>query len=208
MSRQKTTRKTETPTPGPSRLGLFVKRLGDVAAASVAACIFGPLMCAIALAIRLDSPGPIVFTQRRIGKHGRHFLIYKFRTMHHGTPDLPTDQMLKLPSPVTRVGKILRATSLDELPQIFNVLKDEMSIVGPRPALYNQTRLTQMRESAGVLRFSPGITGWAQVNGRDELPDDVKVELDKWYCDHWTCWLDLKIIFMTIQAVLTRRGVN
>lgn len=163
-------------------------------------------MALIACAIKIDSPGPALFRQRRIGLNGGHFEIYKFRTMFRDTPDLPTDQMLKLPSPVTRVGSILRKTSLDELPQLINVLKGEMSLVGPRPALYNQTELTSMRAARGVLRFPPGITGWAQINGRDELPDTVKVELDTWYCEHWSYWLDWKIIFSTFQAILSRRG--
>ncbi len=126
--------------------------------------------------------------------------------MRFGTPDVPTDQMLKLPSPITRVGAVLRKTSLDELPQLFNVLKGEMSLVGPRPALYNQTALTAMRLESGVLRFFPGITGWAQVNGRDELPDSEKVAADTWYCDNWSYWLDWQIIFSTFSAVLSKRG--
>lgn len=189
-------------------LQLRLKRLTDLIFSVAAGLILSPWMLLIAAAIKLDSSGPVIFQQRRVGKNGSLFSIYKFRTMHCGTPDLPTDQMLKLPSPVTRVGKILRSTSLDELPQIFNVVKNDMSIVGPRPALYNQTKLTEMRQSAGVLRFAPGITGWAQVNGRDELPDDVKVEMDKWYCANWNYFLDWKIIFMTFQAVLTRRGAR
>jgi O-antigen biosynthesis protein WbqP len=100
----------------------------------------------------------------------------------------------------------LRQYSLDELPQLVNVLMGQMSLVGPRPALYNQTELTAKRQAAGVLNFPPGITGWAQVNGRDELPDDVKVEADKWYCDHWTYWLDWRILFCTFGAVLSKRG--
>jgi O-antigen biosynthesis protein WbqP len=189
-----------------SSFQFLAKRLSDFIFALAAAIALSPFMIIIAVAIKLDSSGPVIFSQRRVGKNGGFFNIYKFRTMHTGTPDLPTDQMLKLPSPVTRVGKILRSTSLDELPQIFNVVKNDMSIVGPRPALYNQTQLTEMRQSAGVLRFAPGITGWAQVNGRDELPDDVKVKMDKWYCDNWNYFLDWKIIFMTFQAVLSRRG--
>lgn len=185
---------------------LALKRANDIVLAGIAALLLAPVMVLIAIAIKIDSKGPIIFSQRRIGRHGRYFNIYKFRTMRTGTPDLPTDQMLKLPSPVTNVGKFLRSTSADELPQIFNVLKNEMSLVGPRPALYTQTELTRMREEAGVLRFLPGITGWAQVNGRDELPDEVKVKMDKWYCDNWNFWLDWKVIFMTVQAVITRRG--
>lgn len=188
------------------QIQLGLKRATDFSISFLAAIALAPILGAIAVAIKLDSSGPIIFQQRRVGTNGKFFNIYKFRTMRTGTPDLPTDQMLKLPSPITRVGKILRSTSLDELPQIFNVLKNDMSIVGPRPALYNQTQLTDMRQKAGVLRFPPGITGWAQVNGRDELPDDVKVKLDRWYCDNWTYLLDWKVMFMTVQAVITRRG--
>ncbi len=168
--------------------------------------MLAPAFACIALAIKLDSPGPIIFKQKRVGLNGQFFNIYKFRTMHCGTPDLPTDQMQKLPSPVTRTGRVLRSTSLDELPQLFNVLKADMSLVGPRPALYNQTELTARRKAGGILRYPPGITGWAQVNGRDELADDVKVELDRWYCDNWTYWLDWKIVFLTVKAVITRVG--
>jgi O-antigen biosynthesis protein WbqP len=165
-------------------------------------------MLAVALFIKIDSPGPIIFKQKRFGRHGEFFEIYKFRTMCSGTPDVPTDQMLRMPNPVTPVGKILRSTSLDELPQLINVLKGDMSIVGPRPALHNQTELNAKRREAGVLRFLPGITGWAQVNGRDELADDEKVSFDKRYCDNWNYWLDWRIIALTFSTVLTGRGGN
>jgi O-antigen biosynthesis protein WbqP len=203
---QALTEEKSTPPAAPPSLALAAKRASDLVLSFAFALFLAPVMLAIVLAIKLDSSGPVIFCQRRVGKNGDFFNIYKFRTMASGTPDLPTDQMLKLPSPVTRVGKILRSTSLDELPQIFNVVKNDMSIVGPRPALYNQTHLTEMRQSAGVLRFAPGITGWAQVNGRDELADEVKVEMDKWYCDNWNYFLDWKIILLTFQAVASRRG--
>lgn len=190
----------------PCSFGLALKRTTDLALSLLTAVGLAIPMAIIAVAIKLDSSGPVIFQQKRVGKDGKFFSIYKFRTMRTGTPDLPTDQMMKLPSPITPVGQFLRKTSLDELPQIFNVIKNDMSLVGPRPALYNQTQLTQMRQNAGVLRFPPGITGWAQVNGRDELPDDVKVKMDKWYCDNWNYLLDWKVIFMTVQAVLSRRG--
>lgn len=198
----------EAQTPAAGAFQHSIKRTTDLALCLGSAIVFAPIMLGICIAIKLDSSGPVIFQQRRVGKDGRFFNIYKFRTMRTGTPDLPTDQMLKMPSPITKVGAFLRKTSLDELPQIFNVIKNEMSIVGPRPALYNQTELTQRRQEAGVLRFLPGLTGWAQVNGRDELPDDVKVTYDKWYCENWNYFLDLKIIFMTIQTVLTRRGAK
>lgn len=187
-------------------MSMLFKRLTDLAVSGIALVGLSPVFLLTAIAIKLDSPGPIIFKQKRIGLDGKLFEIYKFRTMRSGTPDLPTDQMLKLPSPITAVGSVLRKTSLDELPQLLNVLKGQMSLVGPRPALYNQTELTAMRQAAGVLDFLPGITGWAQINGRDELADSVKVEADKWYCDHWNYWLDWQIIFSTFGAVVSKRG--
>ncbi|MBX9878578.1 MAG: sugar transferase [Candidatus Obscuribacterales bacterium] len=183
-----------------------MKRLTDFVLSLAALIALAPAMLVCALAIKLDSPGPVIFKQRRIGRFGKHFEIYKFRTMRIGTPDLSTEEMMKLPSPVTSVGQVLRKTSLDELPQLLNVLKGEMSIVGPRPALYNQTELTEMRQSRGVLRMPPGVTGWAQVNGRDELADSVKVDLDTWYCDNYHYMLDWQIIFATFTAIVSRRG--
>lgn len=188
------------------RAGLLLKRVTDLTLSLAGIILLAPLAVVIACAIRIDSPGPALFRQRRIGLDGEHFDIYKFRTMFQDTPDLATDQMLRMPSPVTRLGRILRKTSLDELPQLLNVLKGDMSLVGPRPALYNQAELTALRKRHGVLRFPPGITGWAQINGRDELPDQVKVDLDRWYCDRWSYWLDWKIIFLTFRAVVSSRG--
>lgn len=169
--------------------------------------IFAPVLLMIAAWIRFDSPGPALFKQRRIGLNGTLFEIYKFRTMQVGTPEVATDLMLKLnQNPITSAGQVLRKTSLDELPQLFNVLVGDMSLVGPRPALYNQYELTEMRQAAGALSMPPGITGWAQINGRDELADHVKVTMDQWYCDNWYYWLDWKIIFRTVNEVLLRRG--
>jgi O-antigen biosynthesis protein WbqP len=186
---------------------MFWKRLTDLLLSTAALIVLAPLFLLICLAIKLDSPGPTIFRQKRVGKFGKLFEIYKFRSMRYGTPDLATDKMQLLPSPVTKFGALLRQTSLDELPQLINVFCGQMSVVGPRPALYNQTELTAKRAALGILDFPPGITGWAQINGRDDLPDDVKVEADKWYCDHWNYWLDWQIIFSTFQAVFARRGV-
>lgn len=186
--------------------GLFLKRLTDIALSGIMLVVFGPVLLLIAICIKLDSPGPALFHQRRVGLNGTFFEIYKFRTMFVGTPNLPTDQMLKRPSPVTRFGALLRKTSLDELPQLWNVLKGEMSLVGPRPALYNQTELTARRQARGILRFPPGLTGHAQITGRDELADDLKVQADAWYCENWTYWLDWKILFATFNAVISKRG--
>ena len=185
---------------------MLFKRMTDIVISSLSLLGLSPVLAAVAIAIKIDSRGPIIFKQKRVGLNGEFFEIYKFRTMRYGTPDLPTDQMLKMPSPITRVGSILRKTSLDELPQLFNVLKGEMSLVGPRPALYNQVELTDLRKDAGVLKYLPGITGWAQINGRDELADNIKVELDKWYCDNWNYWLDWRIMFSTFSAVMSKRG--
>lgn len=205
---QRAAQKTSPGADVDQRTASAFKRVTDLLISACFLVAAAPGLGLIALAIKLDSRGPVIFCQKRVGVDGEFFEIYKFRTMRSGTPDLPTDQMLLLPSPITRVGALLRRTSLDELPQLFNVLKGEMSLVGPRPALYNQASLTAMRQEAGVLRFLPGITGWAQVNGRDELPDEVKVAADKWYCDHWSYWLDWQIIFATFGAVLSKRGAN
>lgn len=187
---------------------MFFKRLTDISLSAVALVSFSWLLLLAAIWIKIDSDGPVIFRQKRVGKDGELFEIYKFRTMRQGTPDLATDQMQKLPSPITKSGHFLRKSSIDELPQLLNVLKGEMSLVGPRPALYNQTELTALRAEAGVLAYPPGITGWAQVNGRDELPDQVKVEFDKWYCDHWSYFLDWRIMFETVFAVVSRRGAK
>lgn len=189
--------------------GLFAKRLVDVILSGSALIALSPCLAAIALAIKFDSPGPVIFRQTRVGKDGNFFEILKFRTMRQGTPQVATDLMLKMEqSPITKVGNFLRKSSLDELPQLVNVLRGDMSLVGPRPALYNQTELTAQRQAAGALRLLPGITGWAQVNGRDELADEVKVAYDKWYCEHWSLILDLHIIVRTVAAVLNRRGAR
>lgn len=187
---------------------MALKRLTDIVLSLVGLLFTAPLLIAAAIGIKMDSEGPIIFRQKRVGKNGELFEIYKFRTMRQGTPDLATDKMQNLPSPITRTGALLRKTSIDELPQLLNVLRGEMSLVGPRPALYNQTELTALRKEAGVLAFPPGITGWAQVNGRDELADDVKVQFDKWYCDNWNYFLDWRIIYLTVAAVMSARGTK
>lgn len=189
----------------PIQLG--AKRLTDLVLSTVAGLVLSPLLLLTVVAIVLDSPGSPIFKQKRIGKDGCEFSMYKFRTMYVGTPNLATELMLKMDkSPITRVGRTLRKLSIDELPQLFNVLGGDMSLVGPRPALYNQYELTEMRLQAGALTMLPGITGWAQVNGRDELSDDVKVQMDAWYCRQWHYFLDWKIIAATVKEVLLKRG--
>lgn len=186
---------------------LALKRTLDVSAGALGLLALLPALVVIALLIKLDSRGPVLFKQRRVGRNQVHFYMVKFRTMRVGTPDLPTDEMLKLPSPVTRVGAILRRTSLDELPQLWNVLKGEMSLVGPRPALYNQDELISRREEAGVHAMPPGITGWAQINGRDELEVEEKVAADRHYLEHFSFGFDLVILARTFLSILSKRGV-
>lgn len=166
--------------------------------AAILLVILSPLLLAVSLAIRLDSPGPAIFKQKRVGQHGRYFTIYKFRTMVVGTPDLPAALVEENDHRFTRLGKFLRRFSLDELPQLFNIIRGEINFVGPRPALYNQDDLIALREAAGVHALKPGVTGWAQVNGRETVSVEEKVRLDRYYLENRSWRLDLKIIGMTL----------
>lgn len=156
-----------------------------------------PLLLIISIVIKLDSPGPAIFKQKRIGQFGNYFIICKFRTMLVGTPDLPSSQVSETDARFTSFGKIIRRFSLDELPQLFNILKGEMIFIGPRPALHNQFDLIELRKKAGVDKIKPGVTGWAQVNGRDNISLEKKVKLDKYYLENKSINLDFKIVFMT-----------
>jgi O-antigen biosynthesis protein WbqP len=157
----------------------------------------------------LDSKGPVLFKQRRIGKGKKEFYILKFRTMRIDTPkDMPTHLLEDPEMYITKVGKFLRKTSLDELPQIVNIIKGEMSIIGPRPALWNQYDLIEERDKYGANDVVPGLTGWAQINGRDELPIDVKAKLDGEYVEKLSPLFDLKVFFMTIKSVSRSEGVK
>lgn len=185
-----------------------MKRLFDFLMSLIAIILLSPVILIVALAIKVTSPGPILFKQRRIGKDNIEFEIYKFRTMRIDTPNVPTHLLENPEQWITPIGKFLRKTSLDELPQLFNILKGEMSIVGPRPALYNQLDLKDMRTKVGVHKLIPGLTGWAQINGRDEIPLSLKVNLDKEYLDRKSFLFDIKIIFMTVLSVLKSDGVQ
>ena len=185
-----------------------MKRIFDFLMSLIAIIILSPVILIVALAVKFTSPGPILFKQRRIGKDNVEFEIYKFRTMRIDTPNVPTHLLENPEQWITPVGKFLRKTSLDELPQLFNILKGEMSIVGPRPALYNQIDLRDMRTAVGVHKLIPGLTGWAQINGRDEIPLSLKVRLDKEYLDRKSFLFDIKIIFMTVLSVLKSDGVQ
>lgn len=187
----------------------YIKRIIDFTLSLIAMIILWPVFLLIAVLIKLDSKGPVLFKQKRVGKDKKHFYILKFRTMRTDTPkDMPT-HMLKNPEVfITRVGKLLRKTSLDELPQIINILKGEMSIIGPRPALWNQYDLIEERDKYGVNDIYPGLTGWAQINGRDELPIDIKAKYDGEYIERMSFAFDVKIFFKTIFSVLRSEGVK
>ncbi len=186
----------------------YVKRALDFILSLLAVIVLAIPMGIIALWIKLDSPGPVLFRQRRVGRDRTHFNILKFRTMRGDTPhDVPTHLLKNPDSYITKSGAFLRKTSLDELPQIYNILAGQMSIVGPRPALYNQYDLIEAREKVHANDVRPGLTGLAQVNGRDELPIDVKARYDGEYAAHVTFGMDVSIFFRTIGYVFQRRGV-
>jgi O-antigen biosynthesis protein WbqP len=184
-----------------------VKRLVDLIASAGALVLFSPLLLAVALAIRIDDRGPALFRQDRIGRNGSHFTMLKFRSMSQGTPNISTEEMKSFAAVYdTRVGKWLRKTSLDELPQLWNILRGEMSFVGPRPALCNQELLTSLRDSAAVLCVRPGITGLAQISGRDDLDIPTKVAYDWEYIRDRNLRLDIQIVLKTVWAVVSSRG--
>jgi len=185
----------------------FMKRVFDLLAALGLILTFAPLFLLVVLAIRLSSVGPVLFRTQRVGKGNKLFTMYKFRTMRIDTPQVAT-HLLKEPAQfLAPFGAFFRRTSLDELPQLINVLSGDMTLVGPRPALFNQDDLVALRTARGVDALTPGITGWAQVNGRDELPIPEKVKLDEWYLKNRSLWLDLKIIGMTVFKVIRKEGV-
>jgi lipopolysaccharide/colanic/teichoic acid biosynthesis glycosyltransferase/glycosyltransferase involved in cell wall biosynthesis len=184
-----------------------VKRAVDWTVATLLLVLLAPLLALIAVAVRLDSPGPALFRQRRVGRGSSEFTILKFRSMSVGTPDLASHLMGPGSSHVTRVGRLLRRTSLDELPQLVNVWRGDMSLVGPRPALFNQDDLIAMRQAEGVDALRPGVTGWAQIHGRDEIPMRDKVAHDRYYLDHVSPSLDTVILARTVLTVFSSRGV-
>lgn len=187
---------------------LKAKRVIDLVLSVLAVVILSPLFLILFIAIKLDTPGPIFFKQKRVGINKTHFNILKFRTMRIDTPkDTPTHLLGNPDQYITKVGKFLRKTSLDELPQIFNIIKGEMAIIGPRPALWNQYDLIAERDKYKANDVRPGLTGWAQINGRDELPIDVKSELDGEYIQKMNFAFDVKCFVGTITSVLKSDGV-
>jgi O-antigen biosynthesis protein WbqP len=185
-----------------------MKRFLDILAGVMLVILLSPVFILLIVLIRLTSKGPAFFRQRRVGLERSEFNILKFRTMYIDSPSNVPTHMLENPNAfITPVGGFLRKTSLDELPQLFNIIKGNMSLVGPRPALYNQDDLIVLREQCGVHKMRPGLTGWAQVNGRDELEIPLKVEYDKYYIENWSIWLDIKIIFLTALNIVRHKGV-
>lgn len=185
-----------------------IKRVFDFILALLGLIVLSPLFFVLIIAIKLDSPGPIFFRQKRIGIHKSHFHIIKFRTMRIDTPkDTPTHQMKNPEQWITGVGSFLRKTSLDELPQMVNILLGQMAVIGPRPALWNQEDLIAERDKYGANDVPVGLTGWAQINGRDELPIEIKASLDGEYVQKFGFFMDLRCFLGTIKAVLKHEGV-
>lgn len=185
-----------------------MKRIFDLLLLLVVAPAALPIMGATALAVRLTSPGPALYWSDRVGKGKVLFPMAKFRSMRVGAPVVATHLMTDASSHLTPIGGFLRKSSLDELPQLYNILRGDMSFVGPRPALFNQDDLIALREERGVNVLAPGVTGWAQINGRDDLPIPEKVAYDAWYGEHRSLFLDVKILFLTFRRVIAGSGVS
>ena len=186
----------------------FFKRTLDIVLSFLGMFVLSPFFLFLVLAIKLDSKGPVLFKQKRVGLHKKHFYILKFRTMRIDTPkDTPTHLLENPEQWITKVGKFLRKTSMDELPQIWNIFVGDMSIIGPRPALWNQYDLIEERDRYGANDVLPGLTGWAQIHGRDELPIAKKAELDGYYVQHLSFGLDVRCFFGTIKSVVKSEGV-
>lgn len=187
---------------------LVIKRIIDIIFSILGLIILIPVFLIISIAIKIESKGSVIFKQKRIGKGKKYFTIYKFRTMRSDTPkDMPTHMLKNANGCITKVGNILRKTSLDELPQLVNILKGDMSIIGPRPALWNQDDLVEERDKYHANDIRPGLTGWAQVNGRDELEIPVKAKYDGEYTEKVSLWFDIKIFFKTIINVFKHEGI-
>lgn len=186
----------------------YIKRVIECMLALIGLILLSPIFLLLLIAIKIDSKGPVLFKQKRIGIHKRYFYILKFRTMKVDTPkDIPTHMLTNPQQYITRVGKFLRKTSLDELPQIINILKGDMALIGPRPALWNQYDLIEERDLYGANDVLPGLTGWAQINGRDELEIAEKAKLDGFYVKNMNLLLDLHCFFRTISSVFKHQGI-
>ena len=186
----------------------MAKRTFDILAALAGLIVLAPVMAVIALAVRLDSPGPALHWSSRVGRYNRLFKMPKFRTMKTGAPNVATHLLSDPDAWITPLGRFLRRSSLDELPQLWSVLVGDMSLVGPRPALFNQDDLVALRTAAGVEALRPGVTGWAQINGRDDLPNTDKARLDAEYLDRQGLIFDVRVIVTTLVAAFSGRGVR
>lgn len=185
----------------------YIKRVGDLIIASLAIVFLLPLLIITYVLIKLESPGPALFRQKRYGKDKKIFTVYKFRSMRTTAPrNMPTNDFHDARTYITRVGRIIRKLSIDELPQLINVLQGHMSLVGPRPVVLTETSLIDERDKHGANAVKPGITGWAQVNGRDELDDITKAELDGYYVDNFGFKMDVKCVLKTIWVILSIAG--
>jgi len=186
-----------------------IKRIGDIVLSFIGILVTSPVFLVLVILIKINSKGPVLFKQKRIGIRKTHFDMLKFRTMRTETPkDTPTHMLANPEQYITKIGRFLRKTSLDELPQMINILTGKMSIVGPRPALWNQYDLIEARDKNGANGVRPGLTGWAQVNGRDELPIDIKARFDGEYIKKMSFLFDCKCFFMTIFRVLKSEGIS
>lgn len=188
--------------------GSNMKKVSDFVLSFLLMLIFSLPMLLTALLVKLTSRGPILYWSDRVGRNNHIFKMPKFRTMRTDTPAVATHLLNDPDRYLTPIGKFLRKTSLDELPQLYSILKGDMSFVGPRPALFNQDDLVELRTQKGIHQLTPGLTGWAQINGRDELPIPVKVELDEYYLKNRSFALDMKILFFTFFKVLKSEGVT
>ena len=185
-----------------------MKRVLDFLISLFALIILSPLFLIVSVGVLISDGSPVFFRQKRVGKNNELFEIYKFRTMNRGTENVASNDLSDADVKITRFGKILRATSIDELPQLLNILNGSMSLIGPRPLIPEETRIRELREKYNVYSVRPGITGWAQVNGRDNVSAEKKALLDKEYVEKQSLMLDIKIFFMTIHQVLCRKDVN
>lgn len=187
----------------------YIKRLLDITISGVAIVITSPFLGAIALIIKITSKGPVLFKQQRYGRHQKPFVCYKFRSMYITAPkDMPTWKLENPEEHITPVGKFLRKTSLDELPQLFNIFKGEMSLIGPRPVVLKEKKLIEAREKVGANDVRPGLTGWAQINGRDLVGTEEKAALDGRYVKKMSFRVDCKVFFKTILYVLQKKGIQ
>lgn len=185
-----------------------MKRILDFLIGLFGLIILSPLFAVISVAVLIDDGSPVLFKQDRVGKDNKIFKIYKFRTMKKGTGDFATGKLKDPDKKITPLGRFLRKTSMDELPQLLNLINGTMSLVGPRPLIPSETEIRKLRNKYGVYKVLPGITGWAQVNGRDGVSIQKKAQLDKEYVDNQSLAFDIKIIFMTVKQVIKREGIN